>query len=121
MPQHYLAAALPSLSLLSDHFDLVLSGHLLFSYAPVEAGGLMASGGFNLDWHHAALLELYRVSKMEVCVYPAHTHSLIAERHNYAQWLLKHLPPGRRGELTTPLYFLRLIGCTDDLHLWRDR
>ena len=120
-PQHYLAAALPSLPFSSDHFDLVLSGHLLFSYAPIEEGGLMASGGFNLDWHQAALLELCRVSKTEVRLYPAYTYSLIAKRHDYAQWLLKHLPPGWRGEFTTPRHFLGLIGCTDGLHIWRDR
>ena len=120
-PQRYLAAALPSLPFPTDHFDTVLSGHLLFSYAPIEEGGLMASGGFNLDWHQAALLELCRVSRMEVRIYPAHTYSLIAKRHGYAQWLLKHLPPGWCGEFTTPRYFQGLIGCTDGLHLWRDR
>ena len=57
---------------------------------------------------------------MEVCIYPAQTYSLIAERHNYAQWMLKHLLPGWSGEFTTPRYFQGLIGYTDGLHLWRD-
>lgn len=118
-PRRYLAAALPCLPFPDDHFDLVCSGHLLFSYAPFEEGGLMARGGFDLDWHHSALLELCRVSKKEVRIYPAHTNALIAQRHHYAQSLLDHLPPGWRGEFTTPRYFQGMIGCTDGLRLWR--
>ena len=78
-PQRYLAEALPCLPFPSSHFDLVLSGHLMFSYAPVEEGGLMVSDGLDLDWHHAALIELCRVSTFEVRIYPAHTTALIAE------------------------------------------
>ena len=118
-PQRYVNSALPCLPFQTNQFDLVLSGHLLFSYASVEEGGLMASGGFNFDWHHSALLELCRVSKMEVRIYPAHTYSLIAEGHDYAQRLLRNLPPGWSGEFTTPRYFQGLIGCTDGVHLWR--
>jgi hypothetical protein len=118
-PWRYLAAALPCLPFPDDHFDLVCSGHLLFSYAPVEEGGLMVSGGFDLDWHHSALLELCRVSKSEVRIYPAHTTALIAQRHHYAQWLLEHLPLGWSGEFTSPCYFQGMIGRTDGLRLWR--
>lgn len=39
-PERYLAASLPELPFASGSFDLVLSGHLLFSYAPVADGGL---------------------------------------------------------------------------------
>ena len=119
-PQRYLAEALPCLPFPSSHFDLVLSGHLMFSYAPVEEGGLMVSDGLDLDWHHAALIELCRVSRFEVRIYPAHTsYALIAERHHYAKWLLNHLPLGWNGEFTTPHYFQGMIGCTDGLRLWR--
>lgn len=118
-PRRYLDAALPCLPFPDDHFDLVCSGHLLFSYAPVEEGGLMASGGFDLNWHHSALLELCRVSRSEVRIYPAHTNSLIAERHSYAKSLLQQLPSGWRGEFTTPCYFQGIIGCTVGLRLWR--
>jgi hypothetical protein len=44
----------------SFHFELVLSGHLMFRYAAVEEGGLMVGDGLDLDWHHAALIELCR-------------------------------------------------------------
>ena len=119
-PQRYLAEALPCLPFPSSHFDLVLSGHLMFSYAPVEEGGLMVSDGLDLDWHHAALIELCWVSRFEVRIYPAHTsYALIAERHHYAKWLLNHLPLGWNGEFTTPHYFQGMIGCTDGLRLWR--
>lgn len=79
-PQRYLDAALPCLPFPDDHFDLACSGHLLFSYEPVEKGGLMANGGFDLKWHDSALLELCRVSKSEVRIYPAQTIRSIAER-----------------------------------------
>ncbi|MCP9912927.1 methyltransferase domain-containing protein [Cyanobium sp. BA20m-14] len=39
--ERYLAASLPNLPFADQSFDLVLSGHLLFSYAPCSAGGLM--------------------------------------------------------------------------------
>ena len=90
----------------------------MFSYAPVEEGGLMVGDGLDLDWHHAALIELCRVSRFEVRIYPAHTTALIAERHHYAKWLLNHLPLGWNGEFTTPHYFEGMIGCTDCLRLW---
>lgn len=59
-PEHYLAGALPDLPFADASFDLVLSSHLLFTYAD------------RLDhaFHLAALLELARVCTGEVRVYP---------------------------------------------------
>ena len=65
-PARYIAAALPQLPFAAERFDLVLCGHLLFSYAPLEAGGLMAGPGLDLAWHRAAVAELCRVSRGEV-------------------------------------------------------
>jgi SAM-dependent methyltransferase len=59
-PERYLAAALPHLPFPDGAFDLVLSSHLLFTYAD------------RLDraFHLAALDELRRVSRGEVRVFP---------------------------------------------------
>jgi SAM-dependent methyltransferase len=59
-PGRYVCAALPALPFRDGAFDLVLSSHLLFTYAD------------RLDraFHRAALLELARVSRGPVRVYP---------------------------------------------------
>jgi hypothetical protein len=119
-PQRYLEASLPYLPFHSKSFDLVVSGNLLFSYAPTHDGGLMEENGFDLDWHRQALDELCRVSRSEVRIYPAHTNTLIARRHDYATWFLNNLSPTWRGEFMTSNYFQGMIGCTDGLRLWRD-
>lgn len=59
-PRRYLPAELPRLPFPDDDVDLVLSSHLLFTYAD------------RLDpaFHLAALLDMVRVSRREVRVYP---------------------------------------------------
>jgi Methyltransferase domain len=59
-PGRYVCAALPALPFRDGAFDLVLSSHLLFTYAD------------RLDsaFHRTALLELARVSRGPVRVYP---------------------------------------------------
>ncbi|MFJ8624853.1 methyltransferase domain-containing protein [Kitasatospora sp. NPDC093550] len=59
-PDRYVAGSLPELPFPDDSFDLVLSSHLLFSY------------GNRLDeeFHRAALLELARVARREVRLFP---------------------------------------------------
>jgi len=59
-PASYVAASLPSLPFPDERFDLVLSSHLLFTYAD----------RLDLEFHRAALLELHRVARREVRVFP---------------------------------------------------
>jgi hypothetical protein len=118
-PDRYLAAALPELPFADRSFDLVLSGHLLFSYAPLGNGGLMAGEGLDLDWHRHALAELCRVSRQQVRLYPAHTIALEARRHPYAEALLAALPPGWHGHFVPSRYDQGHQGCTDALQLER--
>lgn len=118
-PDCYRAAALPDLPFPDRSFDLVLCGHLLFSYAPLVDGGLMAGDGLDLDWHRRALAELCRVSRREVRLYPAHTIALHARRHPYAEALLAELPAGWRGRFVPSRYDQGHQGCTDALHLER--
>ncbi|MFJ9844549.1 methyltransferase domain-containing protein [Kitasatospora sp. NPDC101155] len=59
-PERYLAGELPELPFAEGSFDLVLSSHLLFSY-----GNRLGE-----DFHGAALLELARVARREVRLFP---------------------------------------------------
>ena len=54
------AGELPRLPFRDRCFDLVLCSHLVFTWADV----------LGVDWHRAALLELLRVSRREVRVFP---------------------------------------------------
>lgn len=58
----YVAAALPELPFPDDHFALTVSGFLLFVYPDL----------LDFDAHRAALVELARVTRGEVRVFPLH-------------------------------------------------
>ncbi|MCT0213153.1 MULTISPECIES: class I SAM-dependent methyltransferase [unclassified Synechococcus] len=118
-PQRYVQAALPVLPFADASFDLVLSGHLLFSYAPLDVGGLMPTGGFDFAWHRRAIAELMRVCRREVRIYPAHTLQGLARRHPYAEALLAELPAGWAGRFQPSRYVQGHIGSTEGLHLER--
>ncbi|MFH5232126.1 class I SAM-dependent methyltransferase, partial [Antrihabitans spumae] len=64
-PLRYIAASLPALPFADNTFDLVLSSHLLFTYAD----------RLDLAFHVAALTELARVSAGDVRVYPLVDHA----------------------------------------------
>ena len=69
----YVAASLPELPFDDRSFDLVLSAHLLFSYADVAAGGLVdAAHALDLEFHLAAVEELARVAGQELRLYPVY-------------------------------------------------
>jgi len=119
-PEHYRNASLPELPFPDQSFDLVLSGHLLFAYAPLRDGGLSSSETFDLAWHRRALTELCRVSRRAVRLYPAHTIERVARRHPYATSLLAELPPPWRGRFAPrPNYDQGFTGFTDGLELCR--
>ena len=78
----YIAASLPTLPFADCQFDLVVSGHLLFVYAPLSTGGVAATG-FDYDWHRAAFLELLRVTKRQLLIFPATTFPPDKSGHVY--------------------------------------
>ncbi|MGW4119491.1 methyltransferase domain-containing protein [Nocardia sp. NPDC004711] len=59
-PDRYVPAELPRLPFPDNAFDLVLSSHLLFSYAD----------GLGYDFHVRAITELIRVSRGDVRIFP---------------------------------------------------
>ncbi|MFD3745476.1 class I SAM-dependent methyltransferase [Nocardia sp. NPDC058633] len=59
-PQSYIPARLPTLPFADNTFDLVLSSHLLFSYAD----------DLDLTFHRQAIIELMRVAATEVRLFP---------------------------------------------------
>jgi hypothetical protein len=59
----YIAAELPKLPFDTGSFDLVLSSHLLFTYSKII-------NEFDYQFHLDSILELFRVSKREVKIYP---------------------------------------------------
>lgn len=118
-PETYSAAALPSLPFATASFDLVLSGHLLFSYAPIADGGLSEQQDFDLPWHRRALAELLRVSRREVRIYPAHTMELEPRVHPWVEPLLAALPTGWEGHLELTRYDEGFAGETPMLLLRR--
>lgn len=80
----YVAAGLPALPFPDRSFDLVLSGHLLFTYAPTGTGGLSSHGEFDPAFHEASLRELLRVARSEVRVFPV--NRILAPRREH-EWL----------------------------------
>ncbi|MEE1752727.1 methyltransferase domain-containing protein [Streptomyces sp. SP18CS02] len=64
-PDRYVAGALPRLPFADRSFDLVLSSHLLFSY-----GAQLSE-----EFHLSALIELVRVARREVRLYPVVLHA----------------------------------------------
>ena len=59
-PERYVTASLPVLPFEDRRFDLVLSSHFLFTYAD----------RLDQDFHFGALIELHRVCRREVRVFP---------------------------------------------------
>lgn len=58
--KHYLAASVEFLPLRSESVDLVISSHLLFTYA----------GALSLEFHILAISEMIRVTRSEVRIFP---------------------------------------------------
>ena len=120
-PESYRAGALPDLGLPDASFDLVISGHLLFSYAPVVEGGLHEPSSFDLAWHRRALEKLLRVCRGELRLYPAHTISTPARLHPYVAPLLADLPPGWSATLEETSYDQGFNGEMPMLRIQRQR
>jgi hypothetical protein len=89
-PSRFISGALPTLPFKDNTFDLVLSGHLLFVYAPLAKGGIMKNDLFNLPFHIDAARELIRVGK-EVRIYPTYAFSGKIRRQPWVQPVMEVL------------------------------
>lgn len=77
--QRYLHQELPKLTFEDNSFELVLSSHFLFLY----------SAHFDLQFHVDAILEMCRVSKDEVRIFPL--LDLNNQKSPYLEPIMKHL------------------------------
>lgn len=118
-PESYIPGALPELPMADASFDLVLSGHLLFAYAPLADGGLHEVDCFDLAWHHRALAELLRVCRRELRIFPAHTITLPTRVHPYVAPLIANLPAGWQASLEPTSYDQGASGETPMLRIRR--
>lgn len=66
----YVAASLPHLPFPDRAFDRVCAANFLFSYAPIEAGGLYEGNEFDLPFHLRAIEEIARIARHEIRLAP---------------------------------------------------
>lgn len=66
----YLNAKLPNLPFADKTFDIALSSYLLFFYGDTKDGGVIDESIFDYDFHIASIMELVRVTKNEIRIYP---------------------------------------------------
>ncbi|MCV6637844.1 hypothetical protein [Candidatus Albibeggiatoa sp. nov. NOAA] len=72
-PKHYITSSLPSLPFTTNSFDVTFVSHLLFLYEHV----------FDYDFHRQSLLELARVTRQQIRIYPLTNFQ--AERSTYIE------------------------------------
>ena len=72
--ERYIKAKLPYLPFLDRTFDLVLSSNFLFLYSDLANHKLKE---FDYNFHLQAVLELFRVSKQEVRIFPINRYGQI--------------------------------------------
>ncbi len=87
-PDRYAAAALPDLPLAAKSVDLALCSHLLFTWA----------NRLDEQWHHRAIVELVRVARREVRIFPLVLQGT-AEPVEFLDRLRSVLPPSELREV----------------------
>ncbi len=96
----YQDISLPYLPFPANHFDYVLSGTLLFVYAPVAHKGLLKSDTFNEEWHRQSIQNMIRVAKKEVRIFPAITMDQTPSKHPYALKLTEEIEESELGDVS---------------------
>jgi hypothetical protein len=87
----YVAASLPHLPFTDQSFDQTFSAHLLVTYSSPESGGILTNSPFTEEWHEAAIMELLRVTKHTLHLYPTTTRTSPARRHPYLEHTIARL------------------------------
>lgn len=88
--KRYIKAELPNLPFDDESFDLVLSGHFLFTYTNCF--------GFDFDFHRSSIIELFRISAKEVRIYPIQQRSSQPYSHT-KELILVLKDPGIKYEI----------------------
>lgn len=79
----YINASLPHLPLDDQTFDHAFSAHLLFTYSDPASGGILTNSPFTLQWHMAAVIDLMRVTRGSLHLYPTTTRTNPTRRHPF--------------------------------------
>lgn len=113
--RRYVTASLPSLPFADRSFDLTLCGNLLFLYSDTASGGMMPNSPLDYDFHLRSLIELARVTRGEVRIYPltgphATTHAYVqrAMPELQARGIECELVPVKHQDIKTALHLLSL-------------
>ncbi|WP_194819747.1 hypothetical protein [Nocardia sp. XZ_19_385] len=93
-PERYVAGRLPTLPFADNDFELVLSSHLLFSYAD----------DLDYDFHLRAILELMRVTTGELRIFPLVAIGASTRYPDMDELLIQLRAHGIEGRITTVAY-----------------
>lgn len=85
----YVEGYLPNLPFKDNSFDLVLCGNFLFIYSDIASGGMMNHSKFDFQFHLSAILELLRISREEIRIYPLQSPG--ANKHAYLDPIMQEL------------------------------
>ncbi|MCE9620208.1 MAG: hypothetical protein K8R92_09900 [Planctomycetes bacterium] len=87
----YINASLPRLPFKDESFDHTFTAHLLVTYSDPASGGILPDSPFTEQWHHDSVMELLRVTKRSMHLYPTTTRTSPARRHPYIESLVAKL------------------------------
>jgi hypothetical protein len=113
----YFTASLPTLPHPDKSFDLVLSANLLFFYSDTASGGTSPLSTFNYEFHHKAVLELYRLCSKEVRIYPLKGPNM--PEHLYLAPLMQELAAAGIDAQLKPVTYRGVLGAEHALSLSR--
>lgn len=112
----YVGGKLPQMPFADGAFDLALIANLLFLYGEHADGGMMHQSPFDYTFHLNAMLELCRVSREEVRIYPLKgPHSVGV--HRFLQPLMDDLQKRNIRAEVFPVPFRCIKGAEHMLRL----
>ena len=98
----YINASLPTLPFADGEFDHTFSAHLLVTYSDPASGGILPNSPFTLQWHMAAVIDLMRVTRGSLHLYPTTTRTNPARRHPFIDEIMARIEAqNARGQHAT--------------------
>ncbi len=111
--KRYLPYRLPHLPFNDNEFDMVLSSNFLILYSDYKFGGMMTNSPFDLDFHIKAVIELLRVSKSKLMIYPI--RGPYTDNHEFLPAVLENLKNVEVNYFKTN--YVDLFGCDQVLQI----